>query len=82
MTTTVLNAKICEIENTVSDQTKYVTTQEFNKLTAKHFAARLKQDNLVNKAGFGNKVISFNRKHTSNKTKYLENKKQTNNKNK
>ena len=34
--------------------------------------ARLKQANLVNKTDFDNKLISFNRKITSNKTKYLE----------
>ena len=48
------------------------TTQEFNKLTAENFAARLKQANIVSKTDFDNKLISFNRKVTSNKTKYLE----------
>ena len=32
----------------------------------------LKQANLVNKSDFGNKLISFNKKITSSKTKYLE----------
>ena len=36
------------------------------------FAAILKQDNLVSKSDFDNKLIRFNRKITSNKTKYLE----------
>ena len=34
--------------------------------------ARLKQVNLVNKTNLDNKLIRFNRKITSNKTKYLE----------
>ena len=38
------------------------------KLTAENFAARLKQANLVNKTDFQNKLTSFSRKITSNKT--------------
>ena len=72
MTTTVLNAKICEVENKIPDLAKYITTQEFNKLTAENFKERLKQANLVSKTDFDNKVISFSRKITSNKAKYLE----------
>ena len=68
VTTTVLNTKICEDENKTPDHSKY-TTQEFNKLTAEYFAVRLKQANLVSKTDFDNKLISFNRKITSNKTK-------------
>ena len=37
-------------------QDKYLTTQEFNKLTSENFAARLKQANLVNKTDFNNKL--------------------------
>ena len=70
VTTTVLNTKISEVENKIVDHSKYITTQEFNKLTAEKFALRLKQANLVNKTDFDNKIISFNRKITSNKTKY------------
>ena len=72
MTTTVLNTKISEVKNKIPDHAKYITTQEFNKLAAEHFAARLTQANLVSKTNFDNKLISFNRKITSNKTKYLE----------
>ena len=42
VTTTVLNAKISEVENKILDNSKYITTQEFNKLTAENFAARLR----------------------------------------
>ena len=72
MTTTVSNTKISEVENKIANNDKYITTLEFNKLTVEHFTARLKQANLANKTNFDNKVTSFNRKFTSNKTKYLE----------
>ena len=49
MTETVLNAIIREVENNISDNSKYITTQEFNKLMAENFAARLKQAYLVKK---------------------------------
>ena len=38
-------------------------------------AARLKQSDLVNKTDFDNKLTSFNRRITSNKTKHLVQKK-------
>ena len=48
------NTKACEIEKKVTDHghNKHITTSEFNKLTAKNFAARLAQANLVTKADF------------------------------
>ena len=72
MTTAVLNTKISEVENKIPNHDKYITTPEFNKLTAENFTARLKQANLVTKTDFDKKLTSFNRKITSNKTKYLE----------
>ena len=87
MTTTVLNAKasvlvkstdcdttVIEIENKITDHdlAKYITTQEFNKLTAETFKKRLKQANSVSKTDFDNELIAFNRSIISNKTKYLE----------
>ena len=72
MTTTVLNTKICEVENKIPNHNKYITTPEFNKLTAELFAARLKQANLVTKTDFDNRLTSFKRRINSNKTKYLE----------
>ena len=72
MTSTVLNTKISEVENKILDHAKYTTTLEFNKLTAEHFAARLKQADLVSKTDFDNKLTRFNRKITSNNTKYLQ----------
>ena len=66
---TVLDMKIGEVEKKIPGHAKYITTQEFNKLTAENFAARLKQANLLDKTDFGNKLINFNRIITSNKTK-------------
>ena len=72
VTTTILNTKIIEVENKIPDRAKYITTQESNRLTVENFAARLKHANLVRKTDIDNKLITFNRKITSNKTKYLE----------
>ena len=79
MTTSVLNTKISEVEKKVPNLDKYITTPEFDKSLAKNFAARLKQANLISKTDFENKLTSFNKKITSNKTKYLEEKKKLNN---
>ena len=40
--TTVLNTKISEVKDKISDHPKYITTPEFDKLTAESFAKRLK----------------------------------------
>ena len=56
VTTTYLNTKISEIENKIPDNSKNITTQEFNKLTAESFAARLNQADLVNKTDFDKKT--------------------------
>ena len=72
VTTTVLNTKISEVENKIPNHDKCITTPEFNKLTAEGFAARLKQADLVNKTDFDNKLTSFNRRITSNKTKHFK----------
>ena len=61
MAATILNTKISEVENKIPDNSKYITTQEFNKLTAENFEARLKQADLVNKTDFDNKLTSFNK---------------------
>ena len=48
-----------EIENKITtdhDHDKYITTQEFNKLTAENFSAILAQANLVNKNDITNFV--------------------------
>ena len=42
VTTTALNTKISEVEYKTLDNSKYTTTQEFNKLTTKNFEARIR----------------------------------------
>ena len=72
VTRTVLNTKISEADNKIPDNSKYVTTDDFNKLTAEDFAARLKQADSVNKTDFDDELTSFNKRITLNKTKNVE----------
>ena len=64
------NIKMTEIENKLTDHNhdKYITTPEFNKLTADVFNARLAQANLITKTDFDSKLSNLNRKVTTNKT--------------
>ena len=67
------NTKISELEKKITDHNheKYITTPEFNKLTAENFAARLKQANLVTKIDFDDKLKNLNKNINSSKTKHL-----------
>ena len=67
------NTKICEIEKKVSDHyhDKYITTPEFNTLSARVFDARIRLANLVTKTDFGTKLKKVSDRVTSNKTKNL-----------
>ena len=56
MITTVLITKISEVENKIPDNSKYITSHEFNTLAAENFAAGLKQAHLMNKTDFDNKL--------------------------
>ena len=51
------DTKVNEFEKKITDQThdRYITTPEFNKLTAENFAARLAQADLDNKLSDLNK---------------------------
>ena len=73
VTKTDYDKKISELEKKITDHKhdKYITTPEFNKLTAENFAARLAQANLITKIDFDAKLSSLNRKITLNKTKHL-----------
>ena len=65
------NTKISEIEHEITadhDHDKYITTKEFNKLTAKNFAARLAHANLARKRDIAN----FVKQTDSNKNKLNE----------
>ena len=73
-----LNTKVPEIEKkklTDHNHDIYITTPEFNKLTAEVFDARLARANLMTKADFDTSLKSLNQKTNSNKTKhfYVEN---------
>ena len=67
------DTKVTEIENKFNNHNhdKHIDTQEFNKLAADVFNARLKQANFVTKTDFGDKLSNLNRKITSNKTKHV-----------
>ena len=67
-----MTQKLVKLKITDHNHGKYITTQEFDKLTAESFKERLKQGNLLSKTDFESKLISFNSKITSCKTKYLE----------
>ena len=58
-------AKILDIEKKVPDHDhdEYITTSEFNNLTAKNFTARLAQANLVTKIDFDDNLTSLNKKN-------------------
>ena len=63
--------KLEKILLTINMINKYITTPEFNKLTAKNLAARLAQANLIAKTDFDAKLSSLNGNITSNKTRHL-----------
>ena len=58
------NTKVTEIENKLTDHNhdKYITTPEFNKLTADVFNAKIAQANLVKKTEFDSRLSSLNEK--------------------
>ena len=64
------NTKITEIENKLNNHNhdKYIDTQEFNKLAADVFNARLAKANLVAKTFFDNTVSSLHTKIEANKS--------------
>ena len=78
------NTKINKIVNKTTtdfDHDKYITGQEFNKLTVEGFTARLAQANLASKSdianfvkmtGFDDKVKKINKIVTSNKNELNE----------
>ena len=59
-----MTQKVNEIEKKITDHKhdKYITTPEFNKLRAEHFATRWAQANLVTKTNFDDKLINLNKK--------------------
>ena len=64
-----INAKIPDIEKTVADHDhdQYITTSEFNKLTAENFKARFAQADLVTKTDFDSRLRKINTELITNK---------------
>ena len=67
------NTKVTETENKLTNHNhdKYTDTQEFNRLAADVFNARIAKANLITKTDFDAKLSSLNRKNTKNKSKHL-----------
>ena len=65
--------KVKEIEKKITDykHENYITTPEFNKLTAENVAAILSQANLVTKTDFNKKLSNLKQIIVSSKTKHL-----------
>ena len=63
-----MTQKLVNLKKKLTDlkHDKYITTAEFNKLTAENFAATLAQANLITKTDCDAKLSSLNRKITSN----------------
>ena len=70
--------KLLKLRITYLHNSKYISSEEFSKLTVGNVKARLKEDDLVNKTDFDNKLTSFNWRITSNKTKHSEVQKELN----
>ena len=64
------DTKISDIEKKIAyhNHDKYITTQEFNKLSTENFNARLAQTNVITKTDFDAKPQSLSNWITSNKT--------------
>ena len=68
----MLIQKLVELRINVLIILNIILQKNLINLLPRNFEARLKQANLGSKVDFDNKLISFNKKITSNKTKYLE----------
>ena len=80
ITNLAINTALIAAEYKIPDYSKYITTLEFNKLTAENFTARLKQANLaingdipdfIKKSDFHDQLKTLNKKVTSNKSKHF-----------
>ena len=73
MKKTDYDTKVSEIEHKVTNHhhDKYINTPEFNTLAIWIFTVRLVEAELVTKTDFRNKLQSFSKRITLNKTKHL-----------
>ena len=69
--TITLKLQKLKIKLTDHNHDKCIDTQEFNRLAADVFNARIAQANLTSKTDFDAKLSILNRKITQNKTKHL-----------
>ena len=69
----IITQKLVKLKKKItnSNHNKYITTPEFNKLTAETFAAKLRQENSVTKTDFHDNPKNLNKKIISNKTKHV-----------
>ena len=69
----ILTQKLVNLKIKLTDHKhdKYITTPEFNEITAEIFAARLAQVNLITKTDFDAKMSSLNKGITLNKARHL-----------
>ena len=67
------DTKISDIEKKITDHdhNNYITTPEFNTMTANVFNTRLAQANVITKTDFDAKLSGLNKMITSNKVKHL-----------
>ena len=67
------NAKITEVDNKITNHKhdEYITTPEFNKLTADAFNVRIVQANLIAKTNFDTRLSGLNRKIAKNKSDHV-----------
>ena len=68
------NTKISKLQKKITDHShdKYITTPEFSKQTIENFTARLKQENLVTKADFDDKLKNLTKKLLQTKQNMLK----------
>ena len=68
------NTKISKLQKKITHHShdKYITTPEFSKQTIENFAARLKQENLVTKTDFDDKLKNLTKKLLQTKQNMLK----------
>ena len=68
ITNLVTNVVVTVVENKIPDHSTYISSPEFNKLTAENFCCNIITSRNAN---FDDKLKNLNKKITSNKTKHV-----------
>ena len=74
ITNLVTNVVVTVVENKIPDHSTYISSPEFNKLTAENFCCNIitsRNANLARKTDFDDKLKNLNKKITSNKTEHV-----------